>query len=503
MKFSIRVLVVFLICVTLTSAQSPLTGGTRPAKFTGPLPVTASSYPLMAANRTSGAPDLAKLGYVEEEFLISGTANVYDWAADGSLKVLAPNGSYTTRILVRRPANQAKFSGNVIVETMNNARRFDWAMLFGYIHNELFEHGDAWIGVTMPGTGLAGLQKFNPTRYPGVAFTNPTPNAPCPGGAANTASDSEEGLKWDMLSQLGALLKSNVASRPLASLRVQKVYMTTQNVDIVTYINAIHPHVTLDNGGPVYDGYLVKSPLAPAKINRCAVAPVKGDPRATLQKINVPVIAVASQGEVLNTSAFRRPDGDTLGDQFRLYEVAGASHIDKSPYYSLLNYDDQAAAGGNVQGNPAWPFAAKCMPDIPLTELPLMSYVFDAALYNLDQWVRKGTAPPHGMPIELKNAGAADASVLMDQYGHGVGGVRSPYVDVPSATYVTNTVGAGTCPELGHKTAWDAARFNALYGSTANYAAKVARSVDALVKQHWFTDSDGKRIKAEAAAFRP
>jgi len=129
--------------------------------------------------------------------------------------------------------------------------------------------------------------------------------------------------------------------------------------------------------------------------------------------------------------------------------------------------------------------------------------VFDAAFVNLDQWVRKGTAPPHAPFIELKNAGASDASVVLDEYGHGKGGVRSPYVDVPVATYFTNTNGPGTCAELGHKTAFDASRFTSLYGTPAKYAAKIAQSVDALVRQHWLTASDGKKIKVEAAAYHP
>lgn len=483
-------------------AQSPRPAATPIPNFTGPIPVTATSYPLMAANRTLGAPDLPRLGFVEEEFIVSGKANVYDWLADGTLKVLAPDGKYATRILVRRPASAAKFSGNVVVEILNTARRYDWAMMWGYMHDGLIERGDAWIGVTMPG-GIAGLTRFNPTRYPGLTFANPTPSAPCPGGGANTASDSEEGLRWDMLSQVGALLKSSVPLRPLASLRVQNVYMSTQNVDMVTYMNAIHPHAKLENGKPVYDGYLMKSPLAPSKINRCATAPAKDDPRSIIRNVGVPVIGVAAQGEVLATSVFRRPDSDAMADAYRLYEIAGASHIDKSPYHSLPVFADQTASGGNVLGTPDWPFAAKCDPDIPLTELPLMTYVFDAAFVHLDQWVRKGTVPPHGAPIQLKNQGTANASVVLDQYGHGMGGVRSPYVDVPVATYFTNTNGPGTCPELGHKTLFDSTRFNALYGSPSMYARKVAQSVDALVRQRWLTPSDGKKIKAEASAFRP
>jgi hypothetical protein len=493
---------VVLVSLSGTFAQNPNPTPTPVPKVTGPIPVTADSHPFMANLYTLGAQDLTKLGYVEEEFIVSGNANVYDWMKDGSLKVLSSNGAYATRILVRRPATAARFSGSVFVEILNNARRYDWAMLWGYMHDALVERGDAWIGVTMPG-GIAGLQKFNPKRYAALSFANPTPNAPCPGGAANSISPTEEGMRFDMLSQVGALLKSDVPTRPLATLRVESVYMTTQNVDMVTYMNAIQPQAKLSNGKPVYDGFLMKSPLAPAKINRCATAPAKDDPRSIIRNVGVPVIAIASQGEVLNTSAFRRPDSDERTDRFRLYEVAGASHIDKSPYFGLPAFSDQALTGGNVQGTADWPFAAKCDPDIPLTELPLMSYVFAAAVGNLDQWVRKGIAPPNAKVVEIKNAGAADASILLDQYGHGLGGIRSPYVDVPVATYFTNSNGPGTCPELGHKAAFDAARFNSLYPTSANYVSKVSQSVDEMVRQRWLTESDAKKIKAEASTYRP
>ena len=60
-------------------------------KLTGPIPVTADSFPFLAANRVFQPLDLQKAGYVEEEFIVSGTANVYDWNADGSLTVKTPN----------------------------------------------------------------------------------------------------------------------------------------------------------------------------------------------------------------------------------------------------------------------------------------------------------------------------------------------------------------------------------------------------------------------------
>src|SRR5512137_1892950 len=80
----------------------------------GPLPVTADSYPFGAADHTGVPTDLKKIGYVEEEFLVSGKANVYEWPEQGTAVVRTANAPYTTRILVRRPAGKSKFSGNVI-----------------------------------------------------------------------------------------------------------------------------------------------------------------------------------------------------------------------------------------------------------------------------------------------------------------------------------------------------------------------------------------------------
>ena len=96
---------VFAGAAPALEAQSTGGAGVPVPKVTGPIPVTADSYPLMAAGTLQDPVDLPRLGYVEEEFFVSGTANVYDWAPDGALTVKTPNAPYTTRILVRRPAD--------------------------------------------------------------------------------------------------------------------------------------------------------------------------------------------------------------------------------------------------------------------------------------------------------------------------------------------------------------------------------------------------------------
>jgi hypothetical protein len=456
------------------------------------VPVTADSHPLGAAAQSLRSLDLAKAGYVEEEFLLSGKANVYDWKADGSLNATA-SGPYVERILVRHPSNPARFSGAVVVEPMNSARRFDWAMMGGYLQDYMMEHGDAWVGVTAVGS-IAGLQKFSPSRYASLSFANPAPDAPCP-GAKGGPSATEEGLRFDVLSQVAAALKSGAPGEPMTGFKVEAIYMTTQAGDIETYINAVHSHAMLANGKPAYDGYLVKNPTAPARISQCAPAVPRTDPRAIIKDIGAPVVAVVAQGEVVASLPFRRPDADGPSGRYRLYEIAGAAHIDKYAYDTLAVFADQIAAVGAAQGSPEWPFNAMCDPPIPLSTNPLLKYSYDAALMNLDQWARKGIAPPHEERM-LVTDGPMPALVL-DENSHAKGGVRSPWVDVPVATYTTTSPGPGTCAELGRAIPFTADRLKALYPSSQDYSKKVAADVDALVKARWFTESDGKKMKAE------
>jgi Alpha/beta hydrolase domain len=464
-------------------------GSTPVPKVTGPVPVTADSSPFMAANKSTPAFDLSKVGYVEEEYLVSGSANVYDWAAEGTVSVKTPNAPYTTRILIRRPVTG--FSGNVVVELLFTARRFDWSMMWGFSHDYIVDHKDAWVGITMPGS-VDGLKKFNPTRYANLSFANPSPNAPCPAAQNNAAAASEDGLKFDVISQVGALLKNDL-------IKAQYLFLTTQGADVATYANAIHAN--LQNGKPVYDGYLLKAPFTMGRINQCAAAPGPNDPRQMIKNVGAPVIEVTAQGEVIGgTYAVRRDDSDEPNDRFRLYEVASAGHIDKSAYFGFPAQADQTAAVGSAQGTVEWPFNAKCDPEIPLMEPSLMSFVFNASFAALDQWVRKGTPAPRATRMELNSPGTPQASVMADKLGHGLGGVRTPFIDVPDAAYFTNSPGPGTCREMGHKAPFDAGKITELYGSRKNYSSRFSETVDRLVKERWLTEGDARRLKQAVSA---
>jgi hypothetical protein len=166
-------------------------------------------------------------------------------------------------------------------------------------------------------------------------------------------------------------------------------------------------------------------------------------------------------------------------------------------YQHMPAIEDQAKAGTPaLSGN--WPFAYNCdLNTGGLLELPVFQTSLNAAFYHLDQWARKGTPPPRAPRMTIKGEGTPQADVATDQYGNGIGGVRSPYVDVPIATYVTHTPGQAVCRNLGYKVDFDWTRLETLYGSSKNYAAKVNQKIDQLVKEGWLLPSDGKRIQTE------
>ena len=459
---------------------------------TGPIPVTATSRPFLDSGHVFEPIDLAKAGYVEEEFLVSGTANVYDWAADGSVSVRTPAAPYTTRILVRRPADARRFSGAVLVELMYTPRRWDWPMMWGYMRDALIARGDAWVGITMPGA-IGGLQKFDPVRYRSLSFTNPSQTA-CAGSPS--PAPIEDGLKWDAISQVGALLKSGSATSPFRGMGMPALYLTVQGGDLTTYMNAFHRRARVAQSRPVFDGYLARAPFAATRINQCAPAPAAGDPRHMHGKLDVPVIAVTTQGDLANTIALRRDDGDAANDRYRLYEVAGAGHIDKFAYIGFPSMPDQEAAG-NAQGTIEWPFAAACTPPIPLMNVPILSTVYDAAFSALDEWSRKGKPAPRAPRLSATPGEGRQLSLAVDDAGHATGGVRTPFVEVPIASYTVSSPGPGTCAEMGHVLPFDAQQLTSRYGSFDKYAAQVEASIRRLAAERWLTAAGAKRVRSE------
>ena len=155
-SFGLAVLAASLVCAGAAGAKTPI------PKVTGPLPVTATSYPFGAADHQLVPQDSRAGGYVEEEYLVSGKANVYSWPAPGPAVVRTPDAPYTTRMLVRRPAKRSRFSGNVVVEMLNPSNLFDLNIGWALSHEQFMRNGDVWVGITAKPIAVAALKTFDP-----------------------------------------------------------------------------------------------------------------------------------------------------------------------------------------------------------------------------------------------------------------------------------------------------------------------------------------------------
>jgi Alpha/beta hydrolase domain len=457
------------------------------------LPQTETSYAFSGSEHQQRSLDLRRLGYIESEYLMSGEARVYDRAASG-VRVLA-RGPYTTRILVRRPVDDRRFSGTVIVEPMNPSDDIDLPIMWAESYEQFIAEGDAWVGITIKPNTIAALKRFDAKRYARLAM--PNPQASCAASQINafsepTTSADETGLAWDMLSEIGALLLSRSPANPLTR-PAARLYMTGQSQTAGyarQYASLFNRREVRHGGKPLFDGFLYSgSPPWQVPINQCSRDLPAGDPRLITAPAGVPVIEIFTQADMTTNLPTRRPDSDRYPDQFRRYEVAGAPHVDPWEMLSFASDADAARAHGRLRDNEA----QVCLPKgVTPSDFPVR-YAFDAAWRILEAWVGHGIDAQHASPLEVAPGAehrSPDQMFVLDALGNAQGGVRSSTVDVPTARWVGAKSGPFICLFHGYRIAFDREELRRLYRDHADYVAKVQASAVALMRNRWLTPVD-------------
>src|SRR5262249_6429303 len=146
------------------------------------VPATATSQPYGSSD--VGVLTLAARGYVQEEWLISGTAS---------------GNRYTTRLLVRRPAEPAKFSGIIIAESIRSTGiRTMWSL-----QDYLVRSGAAYVEIGANYLGMNRVVKpSSPVRYASIDMPE------IQGGVF--------GHVIEIIAQGGMLLKTSPAGGPFS-----------------------------------------------------------------------------------------------------------------------------------------------------------------------------------------------------------------------------------------------------------------------------------------------
>jgi hypothetical protein len=357
--------------------------------------------------------NLKQNGYVQYEYAASGEATSYteegERTADGRWTFTdGETAPYRTRVLVRRPRDPSKFSGNVIVEWMNVSGGVDSDPEWATTHEEVIRQGDAWVGVTTQLIGVEGGP---------VAVTLDAPGAE-DAGKGLKAIDPErygelehpgDGFAFDIFTQVARAVRAGDGLRGLTPEHVLAGGQSQSALAVTTYYNGVQPLTQAFDGFFVHSragvGMALVGPGEPADI----AGSFGGAPSIFRTDVDAPVMNVQTESDVtgfFGSYGGRQDDSDT----FRLWEVTGTAHADAH----LL--------GPNVEH-------ADC--PVPVND-GAFHVVAKAGLHALTEWVASRTPPPTAPRLEVSDAGG-EPEIQRDADGIALGGLRTPPVDVPVA----------------------------------------------------------------------
>jgi Alpha/beta hydrolase domain len=414
-------------------------------------------------------------GYAEEEHLVTGVADTYSGPASGPATVASRSNPYVTRILVRYPNDPARFSGRVLLEPFNTSSGADVDAIWSRAAPVLVDQGDAWVGVSQRVSSEKELKQHDSRRY----------------GAVSIPSND---VAWDVLRQVGGLVRDPGAG-PLRGRRAERLYLagySQSGAEAAAFAMAFHDRSTRSDGSPLFDGYFPAAHSGSVTSLQSGRARLPTFESMPMQAVAVPVVDVETQTDVEGfhvhlsddrryTSPggahIRRDDSDRPEDRYRLYEVAAAPHA------------------SNVQG---------C--DGELSTFPTDAFL-RAALVHLFRWAEDGVGPPSAPRLELSALDVV-SRVQVDDVGNAVGGVRSPFVDVPLARYDAHSSPGPRCVLAGRETTMAPTELTARYGDAGAYLEAFAANLDATINAGFLLEQDragllgAQQAKAEQA-FHP
>lgn len=464
-----------LLGLTSVAACSTPTSTTPPppsvydqaASFGGPLTVGHVEEPLTAL-----PTDLAAHHYIEQEFTAAGTAHAFratSSPADGRWTVTpTSSASYRTRILVRRPSGNRRFSGTVVVEWMNESAG-ESAPDWDYLNPEIMDAGDAWVGVSAQALGVDGGSSLLKGGKVSGSVKGLVQDEPDRYGDLHHPGDQ---YSFDIFDQVAFGLR-RAAPTILGPLHVRHIVAVGESQSaayLTTFADALEPH------GYPYDGIFIHSrgvsgaPLDGGSIT----AATDQSPLRIRTDLRVPVFMSETQTDLvlLGYAPAQQPDTDRI----RTWEIAGTSHAD--------SYEVGGDAG-----------LLGCTS--PINTGP-QHVVVQAAFADFSRWVTDGTPPPTPAPFRLEST--TPPVLALDQHGNVIGGVRTPAVDVPVST-LSGSAPAGTsliCSLFGSTTPFTAAQLAGLYGSKADYLSRFSADLDRAIAGRYLLPAERPQLLAQA-----
>lgn len=404
--------------------------------------------------------DIGELGYVEHEYFVSGVAASHSDQ---------PAAEYTTRVIVRRPAEAADFNGTVLLDWVNVTAQFENSVDTLEAHRFFLRNGYAYVHLSAQAAGLCCIpltpKVWDPVRYAQI----------------NHPGDD---YAFDIVSQIARGFKQPQGDDPMGGLKAQRVIAMGQSqsaIQLHQYVNQVQAQAQ------AIDGFLIHSDIGAGK--DFGTAPP------------APVLHLLSDAEA-------EPDAPSATDNYVLWEVAGAAHQDlwvgyhqvlgqvrrvvaQLPQMSMAQDDLLHQAAGNY-GEILDPGLNVCI--VAGAAFP-MRFAVSAAIHHLDQWLRDGRKPPQPPRYEFTQNG----TLATDDLGNALGGLRYPPIDVPVARYKS------TLCELGGITVpLNALELIQRYPTHADYMAQMRAATEKSVADGYLLPADAQTLlqRAQAATLR-
>jgi hypothetical protein len=488
-----------VVLVVLLSAMAHITLAQVPSPtLEGPVS-GGKGVPFLATTSL----DLSQVGYSQTEYFISGTATAYTSTApltsDGKWAV-APGSTaaYKTRILVYQPIKPSKFKGTVIVEWLNVSGGLDSGVDWINAHVEMIREGMAWVGVSAQFGGVenpvniptgnvglltAGIKAWDPERY----------------GSLSHPGDS---FSYDIFSQVAQAVRHPAGISPISDpKKIKKLIASGESQSasrMVTYVNAVDP-VT-----QIFDGYFIHSRGGAGAALSQSPQPAIAAPSPTFTRsdVRVPVLTFETETDLILFGYFPARQDDS--DKFRLWEMAGAAHVD---LYTLVVGPkdvgtDPAAADLVVMSSviqDAFGVSVTLTCNQPINSAP-QHFVLDAAFAALNKWVTKGTLPPQAPRMDV--VAGPPVALARDANGNARGGIRTPEVDVPIAAFsgMGNAGVFSFCIAFGTTAPFDAATLSALYPTHSAYTKAFNTAANSAKKAGFILAPDATLMKKSAKA---
>lgn len=172
-------------------------------------------------------------------------------------------------------------------------------------------------------------------------------------------------------------------------------------------------------------------------------------------------------------------NSDTENNKCRYYEIPGAPHTNVvCPLLPAIEEIDKASAKR--------PYLDSKILD-HINDFPAEYYI-RGLLEKLHIWAEKGIAPEVIEPICR-----SENDLQRNEFGNAIGGLRSPFLDVPIATYISSTPDH---PEgiSGKMKYFSKEKIENLYGSVEKYLEKFKEYTLTQLKEGWISKTDAERM---------